>query len=109
MAVPDYGRLLSFMLQELRQGTPATAVKIEALQAIYGTALVFYGAYVALGLQLHIDRYGVEALTSLTTQEVFKDIPTDALTEETHKIIEEVVRCFCAELKSNCPPMLAND
>lgn len=106
MAVTDYGKLLSFMLQELRQGTPATVVKIEALQASYGTTLIFYGAYVALGLQLHVDRYGVEALASLTHQDVFRDIPDEVLTAETQKLIEEVIQCFCVELQVSYPPML---
>jgi hypothetical protein len=109
MAATDYGKLLGFMLQELRQGTPATVVKIEALQAVYGTTLVFYGAYVALGLQLHVDRYGVEGLTSLTRQDVFRDIPAEVLTVKTQKLIEEVVQCFCAELHVNCPAILARD
>jgi hypothetical protein len=105
----DYGKLLSFMLQELRQGTPATGVRIEALQTFYGTTLVFYAAYVALGLQLHVDRYGVDGLASLTRQDVFRDIPVAVLNAETQELIEEVVQCFCAELQMNCPTMLARD
>ena len=105
----DYGKLLSFMLQELRQGTPATVVRIEALQAVYGTSLIFYGAYVALGLQLHVDRYGGKALASLSHQDVFRDIPAEVLSAETQELIEEVVQCFCAELHVNSPAMLARN
>jgi hypothetical protein len=94
----DYGKQLNFILQELRQGTPATVVKIEALRDVYGPAVVFYGAYVLLSLQLHVDRYGVEALAFLTRQEVTGDIPAERLTMETREIIEALVQCFCAEL-----------
>ena len=109
MAATEYGKLLSFMLEELRQETPATVVKIEALHAVYGTTLVFYAAYMTLGLQFHVDRYGVDGLASLTRQDVFRDIPAEVLTAATLALIEEVVQCFCTELQANCPAMLARD
>ena len=93
----SYDHLLNFMLQELRPIVPATVVKFEALQTVYGTTLVFYGTYIVLGIQLDIDRYGVEGLTSLTRKDVFRDIPVETLNTEMRAIIEDMVRCFCTE------------
>ena len=93
----DYGKQLNFILEELRPVVPATVIKIEALRAVYGPAVVFYGAYVVLGLQLHVDRYGVEALIFLTRQDVFRDIPAERLSPETQELIEDLVRYFCTE------------
>ena len=61
----------------------------------------------ALGLQLHVNRYGADALASLTPQDVFRDIPAEVLRAETQQLIEEVVQCFCAELHVNSPAMLS--
>ena len=93
----DYSKQLNFILEELRPVNPATVVKIEALRAVYGPTVVFYGAYVVLGLQLHVDTYGVEALTFLTFQDVLRDIPAERLSPETQELIEDLVRYFCTE------------
>jgi hypothetical protein len=105
----DYGKQLNFILQELRQVTPATTAKIQALRPFYDTTRLFYAAYVVLGLQLHVDRYEAEALASLTHQDVFRGIHAEVLTADTQGLIEAVVQCFCAELQVNCPTMLARD
>ncbi len=105
----NYGKQLNFILQELRQVTPATVVKIEALRDVYGPIVVFYGAYVVLSLQLHVDRYGLEALAFRTPQDVTGDIPAEILSTETREIIGELVQCFCVELHVDGMGMFAKE
>src|SRR5262249_26150956 len=94
----DYNKQLNFILQELRQTIPATVIKLETMGKQYDSAPNFYVAYVVLCLQLHVDRYGCQALEMLTHRELMDYIPAEALHLGAWDLIVEVVQSFCTEL-----------